>query len=187
MGQYKFTVGVAALWLGAVAVHAASDVAPTPRDAMTHFFEQSFGNLKEELDDALGQGKTGLFLMFDDEDCPWCAKMKASVMSQPHVQDYYRKHFRVLHLDKNGDTVITDFAGRELPVKELAFKAYNVRATPVFVFVGRGGETLLRSVGANMTTEEFVWLGEFVVDGVYRSKNFTVYKRERRLAAGTAR
>ena len=78
----------------------------------------------------------------------------------------------------------TDFAGREMPVKELAFKAYNVRATPVFVFVGPRGETLLRSVGANMTLEEFLWLGEFVVSGAYKGKSFTLYKRERRLAGG---
>jgi thioredoxin-related protein len=71
-----------------------------------------------------------------------------------------------------------------MPVKELAFKAYNVRATPVFVFVGPKGETLLRTVGANMTLDEFLWLGEFVKSGAYKSKNFTVYKRERRLAAG---
>lgn len=163
---------------------AAGESAAVPRDAMTHFFEQSFGNLKEELDGALAEGKTGLFIMFDDEDCPWCAKMKTTIMNQPQVQDYYRKHFRVLHLDKNGDTLITDFAGREMPVKELAFKAYNVRATPVFVFVGARGETLLRSVGANMTLEEFLWLGEFVASGAYKVKNFTLYKRDRRLAAG---
>lgn len=165
-------------------VPAASETAVAPRDAMTHFFEQSFGNLKEELDGALAEGKVGLFIMFDDEDCPWCAKMKASIMNQPKVQDYYRKHFRVLHLDKNGSTPVTDFAGRDMPVKDLAFKAYNVRATPVFVFVGPKGETLLRTVGANMTLEEFLWLGEFVETGAYKSKNFTVYKRERRLAAG---
>jgi thioredoxin-related protein len=163
---------------------AASETAAAPRDAMTHFFEQSFGNLGEELDGALAEGKVGVFIMIDDEDCPWCAKMKATIMNQPKVQDYYRKHFRVLHLDKNGDTPITDFAGREMPVKELAFKAYNVRATPVFVFVGPKGETLLRTVGANMTLDEFLWLGEFVESGAYKSKNFTVYKRERRLAAG---
>lgn len=172
------------LLAGAPSAPAAGEMAAAPRDAMTHFFEQSFGNLKEELDGALAEGKTGLFIMFDDEDCPWCAKMKATIMNQPQVQDYYRKHFRVLHLDKNGDTPITDFAGREMPVKEFAFKAYNVRATPVFVFVGPRGETLLRSVGANMTLEEFLWLGEFVETGAYKSKNFTVYKRERRLAAG---
>lgn len=180
----RVLIASALLLAATPAPSAAGEPAAAPRDAMTHFFEQSFGNLKEELDGALAEGKTGLFIMFDDEDCPWCAKMKATIMNQPQVQDYYRKHFRVLHLDKNGDTPITDFAGREIPVKELAFKAYNVRATPVFVFVGPKGETLLRSVGANMTLEEFLWLGEFVESGAYKNKNFTVYKRERRLAAG---
>ncbi len=158
--------------------------APGTADAMTHFFEQSFGNLREELEGALAEGKVGLFIMFDDEDCPWCAKMKATIMNQVRVQEYYRKHFRPLHLDKNGSTPITDFAGREMPVKDFAFKAYNVRATPVFVFVGANGATLHRTVGANMTLEEFLWLGEFVASGAYQGKNFTVYKRERRQAGG---
>jgi hypothetical protein len=57
---------------------------------MTHFFEQSFGNLKDELALAKQEGKLGVFVMFNDPDCPWCQKMKATMLNQPAVQDYYR-------------------------------------------------------------------------------------------------
>lgn len=169
---------------------ATFGVAPVPvlgaepsRDAMTHFFDQSFGNLKDELALARKEGKAGVFVMFSDPDCPWCDKMKATVLNQPAVQDYYRGHFRVLHVDTRGGTLLTDFSGREMTEKDFAFKEHRVRATPVFIFFGPDGRPMLRYTGATRGNEEFLWLGEFVVSGEYKMKNFTVYKRER-LAAG---
>lgn len=149
------------------------------RDALTHFFHQSFGNLKEEAETARAEGKLGLFVMFNDPDCPWCNKMKATVLSQSHVQEYYRRHFRPLHIDTRGDTPIVDFAGREMAEKDFAFKEHRVRATPVFVFFDLEGKPVMRYTGATATVEEFLWLGEFIQSGEYRTKNFTVYKRER--------
>lgn len=91
---------------------AVRDRMSTTADAMTHFFDQSFNNLKEEAEIARTEGKRGLFIMFSDEDCPGCTKMKAMVMNQAAVQDYYHKHFRLLHLDTRGDAPVTDFAGQ---------------------------------------------------------------------------
>ncbi len=152
---------------------------PVSRDAMTHFFEQSFGNLKEELALAKQEGKQGVLIMFNDPDCPWCQKMKATVLSRPDIQDYYRKHFRSLHVDTRGDTLIIDFSGREMAEKDFAFKEYRVRATPVFIFFSLDGKPAQRFTGATRDAEEFLWLGEFVANGEYKNKNFTVYKRER--------
>ncbi|MBI3576255.1 MAG: thioredoxin fold domain-containing protein [Gammaproteobacteria bacterium] len=155
------------------------EVAPSSRDPMTHFFEQSFGNLKDELALARKEGKAGVFVMFSDPDCPWCDKMKATVLNRPAVQEYYRRHFRLLHLDTRGDTLLTDFSGREMTEKDFAFKEHRVRATPVFIFFGLDGKPLLRYTGATRDVDEFLWLGEFVVSGAYKTRNFTVYKRER--------
>ena len=149
------------------------------RDPMTHFFEQSFGNLKDELALVKQEGKLGIFIMFNDPDCPWCQKMKATMLSQPAVQDYYRQHFRLLHVDTRGDTTLTDFSGREMTEKDFAFKEHRVRATPVFIFFGLDGKPTLRYTGAARDVDEFLWLGEFVVGGEYKTRNFTTYKRER--------
>ncbi len=169
---------VAALFLPGPASAAAPEPGAT-RDAMTHFFEQSFGNLKEELAQARAEGKHGVLVMFNDPDCPWCQKMKATVLSRPDIQEYYRRHFRNLHVDTRGDTVIVDFSGREMAEKDFAFKEHRVRATPVFIFFGLDGKPMMRFTGATRDAEEFRWLGEFVVSGEYRNKNFTVYKRGR--------
>jgi thioredoxin-related protein len=169
--------GALLLAAAAPSLHAQS------RDPGTHFFDQSFGNLKEELDSAKAEGKRGVLIMFNDPDCPWCAKMKATVLSRAGVQDYYRRHFRNLHIDTRGDGTITGFDGREMAEKDYAFKEHRVRATPVFIFVGFDGRVVHRHTGVTRDAEEFLWLGEFVADGHYRQTNFTSFKRGR-LAAG---
>ena len=159
-----------------VAAMAATDA---PRDAMQHFFHQSFNSLPDEVATAKAEGQQAIFVMFVLEDCPWCAKMKANVLSQPVVQEYYRKHFRVLIMDANGDAPMTDFGGKEIPQKDFAFRQNRVRATPVFVFYDLDGKVITRYTGATRDVEEFLWLGEYVVSGKWKTANFTSYRRER--------
>lgn len=153
--------------------------AATTRDPMQHFFQQGFNNLPDEVAAAKSGGQQAILIMFEAEDCPWCAKMKATVLNQVAVQDYYRQHFRILMMDVNGDAPMTDFADKEMPQKDFAFKNNRVRATPVFVFFGLDGKLLTKYTGAVRDPEEFLWLGEFVVNGAWKTTNFTAYKRER--------
>jgi len=153
--------------------------AETTRDPMQHFFHQSFNSLPDEIADAKRGGQQAILIMFEAEDCPWCAKMKATVLNQVAVQDYYRKHFRILMMDVNGDAPMTDFSGQEMSQKEFAFKHNRVRATPVFTFFGLDGKLMTKYTGAARGPEEFLWLGEFVASGAWKTTNFTAYKRER--------
>lgn len=148
------------------------------REAMANFFDQHFGNLQEEAATAKTEGKKGVLIMFVQADCPWCDKMKNTVLNQSQVQDYFHRYFRVLHLDIKGDTALTDFSGKETTEKDFSF-AQRVRATPVFAFFGTDGKLLTKYTGATKDPSEFLWLGEFVVNGDYKNKNFTLYKRER--------
>lgn len=153
------------------------------RDPDEHFFHQSFGDLREELQTAKKEGKKGIFIMFDNAECPWCAKMKATVLNQVVVQDYYRKHFIVIRVDTEGSEMITDFSGKELQHKDFSLKLNRIRATPVFLFFDVNGKQLVKYTGATRNINEFMWLGEFVVGDHYKTKRFAVYKRERRAAA----
>lgn len=155
-----------------------------PRDAMEYFFDQSFNNLKEELEIAIEEKKSGVFIMFSDKDCPWCLKMKTTILNRVDVQDYYHKHFRLLTVDIRGDTLMTDFQGNEVDEKDFAFKQHRVRATPVFMFFDTEGNSVMRLTGIVRNAEEFIWLGEFVVSGEYKKTNFTKYKRERASQTG---
>jgi len=151
-----------------------------PRDPMQHFFHQSFNDLEEELENVADEDKAGIFIMFTDKDCPWCAKMKATVMNQVVVQDYYREHFRILTIDIRGDAMIVDFDGNEISEKDFAFKQHRVRATPVVMFFDGSGKKMMRFTGIVRDAKEFLWLGEYVVNGDYKKTNFTKYKQERK-------
>lgn len=153
------------------------------RDPETHFFNQSLGDFQEELQIARDEGKQGLLLFFEMDDCPFCARMKRDVLNRPEVQDYYRAHFRIIPVDIEGDVEITDFQGRELPEKDFAFQINRVRATPVFLFYDLEGGQVARYTGATSGIDEFLWLGEYVVNRVYKDMPFTRYKRLKRSQA----
>ena len=153
------------------------------RDPDTYFFSQSFGDLREELENARSTGKKGLFIMFHNTECPWCAKMKANVLNQVSVQDYFRKYFVNLQIDTEGSEMVTDFDGKEMMEKDFALKHNRIRATPVFLYFDTNGKQLVKYTGATRNVEEFMWLGEFIVGEHYKNKRFAIYKRERQKAA----
>ena len=148
-------------------------------DPMTGFFQQSFGDLTEELAVASEEGLKGVFIMFDDKDCPWCAKMKTTILNQKVVQDYYRSKFRIIRVDSNGDGLMVDFNGNEITEKALADKS-RVRATPVMIFFDLLGKPMQRYTGAARDVQEFLWLGEYVADEHYKTEKYAVYKRNKK-------
>jgi thioredoxin-related protein len=150
------------------------------RDAGEHFFQETFGDFREELELAREEGKQGILLFFEQEDCPFCHRMKTTVLNQATVQDYFREHFRIFSVDIEGDLEVTDFNGDHTTQKDFAFRQFGVRATPVFAFFDLDGRLVARHTGPTGNAREFLWLGEYVADGHYRDQTFTVYKRERR-------
>ena len=107
--------------------------AAAPRDPASHFFDQSLGDFSEELENAKEQGKVGILIMFELDDCPFCHRMKQTVLNQPEIQDYFKQHFLILSVDIEGDVEMTDFKGESMTEKDLSFKKNMVSATTVFV------------------------------------------------------
>jgi thioredoxin-related protein len=169
------TAGLLLLAAGSPALGAAD-----PRDPYEHFFQPTFGDFQEELEDARTAGKKAILIFFEMEDCPFCHRMKQQVLNQPVVQDYFREHFALFSVDVQGDVEITDFQGNSLRQADFAFREHRVRATPVFQFFDLEGQPIARFTGATRDVREFLQLGEFVADGHYRDMNFTRFKREAR-------
>ncbi len=155
------------------------------RDPSRYFFQETFGDFHEELSLARAEQKQAILLFFEQEDCPFCYRMKTAVLNQPDVQDYFRRHFRIFSVDIEGDLEITDFKGLPTTQKDFSFKQFNVRATPVFAFFDLDGNLIARHTGPTSDMQEFLWLGEYVVDGHYRTQSFTVYKRDKRRQAAS--
>jgi thioredoxin-related protein len=153
------------------------------RDPGQYFFDQTFGDFQEELQKAKEEGKKGVLLMFEMDECPFCHRMKTTVLNQPEVQDFYKKNFLIFPVDVEGDVEITDFKGNQVPQKDFALKDFRVRATPVFAFFDLDGNLVSKYIGATRDAEEFMWLGEYVAEGRYQELPFAKYKRERQASA----
>jgi thioredoxin-related protein len=167
-------------WLLILTWIAVADVQGAIRDPGTYFFDQSLGDFSEELQVARDEGKQGILIMFEMEECPFCHRMKTRVLNQVEVQDYFKAHFMIYTVDIEGDVEIIDFKGASIKEKDFAFKQHKVRATPVFGFFDLDGNMITRFTGATNSAQEFLWLGEFVVDGHYKETNFSRYKRQKK-------
>ena len=182
-GKYQQQVWQVLLSLVLIVVVVPKIDAGAPRDPSEYFFQDSFGDLAEEAEAAEASGLVGVMIMFETADCPWCRRMKETVLNNTEVQRYYRRYFRVLVLNAEGDVLMSDFQGKDMTEKKFALEAHRVRATPLFAFFDTRGRLLLKYTGTTRNAQEFLWLGEFVVDGHYLNERFSQYKR-RRLAAG---
>lgn len=141
------------------------------------FFDQNLGDFKAELATAQKEGKQGILLMYELEDCPFCHRMKETILNQSEIQDYYRKHFLIFSVDINGDNALVDFSGRETTEKKFAAEQ-RVRATPVFAFYALDGKPMTRFTGAAKDVGEFMLLGRYVVEGAWKSMPFAKYKQQ---------
>ncbi len=149
------------------------------RDPYTYFFNETFGNFAEELQQARQQGKQGVLVFYEMDECPFCHFMKQNVLNQPEVQEFYRAHFLNFAVDIEGDLEVTDFAGHHTTQKEMA-KVARVRATPVIAFYDLNGKEIYRYTGRTADAAEFLLLGKYVAEGVYRQEPFVKYKRGQR-------
>ena len=154
--------------------------AGAPRDPGQYFFQETFGDLREELRLAKQEHKQGVMIFFEQEDCPFCHRMKTTVLNQPEVQDYFRKYFRIFRVDIEGDVDLSDFRGKATTQKDFAFRQYHVRATPVLAFFDLDGKLVARHTGPTKGVQDFLWLGEYVVHGHYRTESFARFKRGKR-------
>jgi thioredoxin-related protein len=166
--------------LVATLVPLAAMAASDPRNPYDHFFQPTFGDFQEELDEARAAGRKAILIFFEMDECPFCHRMKQQVLNQPEVQDYFREHFAIFSVDVEGDVEITDFQGNTMRQSDFAFREFRVRATPVFQFFNLDGEPIVRFTGATRDVREFMQLGEFVANGHYQQMNFTRFKREGR-------
>lgn len=141
------------------------------------FFDQNLGDFKAELETARKGGKSGILLMYELEDCPFCHRMKQTILNQSEVQDYYRKHFMIFSVDINGDNPLVDFTGKETTEKKFAAEQ-RVRATPVFAFYDLNGNPVARFTGAAKDVGEFMLFGRYLADGAWKTMPFAKYKQQ---------
>lgn len=173
----RFATLVMIGWLTSI---GSSFAAGLGKDPYQFFFNETFGDFTEELETAKAQGKEGIFVFFEMDECPFCHWMKMNVLNQPEVQQYFRDKFLNFTVDIEGDIEIVDFEGRPMPQKDFAFKINRVRATPVLAFYDLDGNQIFRYTGRTSSTGEFLLMGEFIANDHYKETKFTRFKRANR-------
>ena len=159
---------------------AASKVAVEHRDPLDYFFHPFLYDLKAEAADAKKAGKAAIMVMYEFDDCPYCARMKREVLSRSDVQHYFREHFQLFQIDTRGDQTVTGFDGKDMIEKKFA-RAAGVTSTPTFIFYGLdGGKPLVRWVGGLYDPKQFILLGSYVASGAYRSHSFAQYLKSKK-------
>jgi len=153
------------------------------RDARQYFFEQTFGDLPEEMQAAREQGKIGMLLFFEAEDCPYCQFMLRKIFSQQHVQDWYRERFVNIAVDIHGDVELKDFDGITLPSKVFSDHR-KIFLTPVVSFLDLDGVEIYRHLGMTKTPEDFLLIGEYIEGEHYFDTEFKVFAKARGLKNG---
>ena len=157
-----------------VALAKASDT----RNPREYFFTLTFGDLPEEMALARDQGKLGMLLFFEAEDCPYCHHMLKKVFNQVAVQDWYKERFVSIAIDIHGDVEMQDFAGVTLPSKVFSDQQ-GVFLTPVMSFVELDGKEIYRHLGMIETPQESLLLGTYVQDGHYKDVRYDDFAKAR--------
>ncbi len=139
------------------------------------FLKPSFLNLKEDLEEARRNNKF-LFIMFHQEGCPFCDKMRRITFQDRAVQEYYTKHFYMIEIDIRGSNEVIDLDGKKLTERQFALK-HGIRLTPVFMFFDKEGKVVLKVPGY-IEPKEFILIGRYVVEGHYKNKNLIQFLKE---------
>jgi len=153
---------------------------PEARDAREFFFEQTFGDLPEEMQAAREQGKIGMLLFFEAESCPYCQYMLRKIFNQKRVQDWYHERFVNIAVDIHGDVELKDFDGITLPSKVFSDHR-RIFLTPAMSFLDLDGNEIYRHLGMTKTPEDFLLLGEYIEGKHYFDTEFKVFARARGL------
>ena len=150
----------------------------TTTDPMTHFFESNWGDYSEELPRAKEENKQAIMLFFVMDDCPFCDRMKKTILNQTEVQTKFKEDFLGFQVDVEGDVTIVDFTGQQMKEKDFAQKVHRVRATPVTVFFDTQGEQIFRFTGPVSGVEEFLQMLDYIKSGAYKDMRFNRFKTQ---------
>lgn len=144
-----------------------------------NFFDESLNELPEELEIAKEEDKKGLLIMFEMDECPFCKRMKKTILNRSNVQEFYKENFRIISIDTEGDLELVDFKGETTTQKDFSLKQFRVRATPVYLFVDLEGKPVKngRLSGATKDIDEFMMLGKYIAGKHNEEMTFTRFKR----------
>ena len=123
-------------------------------------------DLATEIEDAAADGKR-LIVMFHEEGCPWCNKMRDRIFPHPKIVKYFSDKFIMIEQDIKGDLELTTPEGEAMTQKVFARKM-RVRGTPTFVFFDTDGKVAARIAGYQ-DVATFIASGRYVHEKIFKT------------------
>lgn len=137
------------------------------------WFQLSFLNLREDLQQALRYKKRGLIVYLGQHDCPYCYALIEKNLKLPDIESYTRHYFDMVAVDIHGEESVTDMNGTEMSESEFA-ESLGVDLTPTLIFYDAGGKEAMRLRGY-YPPYKFRAALEYVADGYYHEESFRDY------------
>jgi thioredoxin-related protein len=137
------------------------------------WFKESFLDLRDDLADALADGKQGIAIYFGQKNCAYCKALMEINLTKPDIVQYVRENYEIIPLDIWGSRVITLLDGTELTERELAIRE-NTNFTPSLIFFDEAGNTAFKMRGY-YTPYRFQAVMKFIVEDFYKTESFREY------------
>lgn len=97
------------------------------------WFSLTFKDVAEDLADASAENKR-LVIVFEQPGCIYCQKMHETVLADPEVIAYIKKHYNIVQYNLFGDEEVLDLDGETLTEKTAANK-WGIMFTPTWLFL----------------------------------------------------
>jgi len=166
------------LFISSSTTYARSEL-PLKKLQKHELFHNFSGNIAAELAIVKQQDKAGLLLFFSTQHCPFCQRMKETVLNQAMVQKYFKSKFQMIEIDMESKQSLSTAQQQQLSYKSYA-KTQHVRLTPTIIFLSPMGEKLYQHTGIIANPTEFLWLGEYVSQGYTKHLSFAHFKANKR-------
>jgi thioredoxin-related protein len=138
-----------------------------PIDARAEFQIVSLDNdLAAEIEDAAADGKR-VIVMFHEEGCPWCNKMRDRIFPHKKIVNYFDDKFVMIEQDIKGSLELTTPEGEAITQKVFA-RRMRVRGTPTFVFFDTDGKVAARIAGYQ-DVATFIASGRYVHEKIFKT------------------
>ncbi len=148
--------------------------APVAREIIhPEWFKESFLDLREDLEDAISEGKQGIALYFGQEHCAYCKALMEINLTKPDIVKYVREHYDIISLDIWGSRTITLFDGTEITERDLAIQQ-NTNFTPSLIFFDETGKIAFKMRGY-YKPYRFQAVMKYIVEDFYKTESFRDY------------
>ena len=122
------------------------------------------------------QSNRDILLFFETRHCPYCLRMKKSVLIDSGVIEALHEKFIALAIDIESSSPLRDLNGKLTSEREFAKSGYRIVRTPTLVFVDADFNLLHKHSGLVATSEEMNKLFAFVASRAYDEVSWREYK-----------